>query len=1395
MPIPGDISGTVWFDTNNNGAFDGGEPGLEGWTVVLDLDNSGTNSPGDIVEITDVNGAYVFPQLFPNSYNVFVDIFPGWIQTHPDDGGGYLIRLPSGQDVGAVNFGIRAIPGSVSGTVWNDLNQDGIIDPDEPGQGGLMIYVDADKNGIVGIGEPQVRSAADGTYKLDGLMPGTHHIRQVESPAWPRTSPLDGIYVVELSPDEHVVGYDFLNFETYDFGDAPWPYPTVKSANGPVHGYYDGFYLGTVFDGELNGTPDVFAKGDDFGGEDADGAVIDDEDGVDFSATEMVGGQLATVLVTVTHTAPAHGYLQGWIDFNGDGDWDDADEQIFRDRRVENGLNQLSFMVPNSLVNGRKYARFRYGVEQGLSYDGPAIAGEVEDYSFALGIIPGDDEFTVVEDSHSNVLDVLANDETSTETQLRIIAAGSTSNGGAVSVSADGKNVLYTPAPDFWGTETFTYEIADETGGSDVGLVTVTVTNTNDNPTAVDDRFTVIEGTSNNELNVLANDTWLPDPEETLRVIDVTSPSKGGSVRIGTGGGSVVYTPPADMVNDSETFTYTIEDGNGGIATATVTTIVTVNSDPTAYADAYTVDEDSVDNVFEVLANDSSYPDVGEILSVMAVNIPPGNGTARVGRGGQAILYTPNANYFGADVFAYILSDGHGGTSTATVSVTVTSINDIPIANVDGQQDEYEVNEDETLVVSAAQGVLANDEDVETPNLTAALIRTTTNGRLTLSPDGSFSYTPSPDFNGFDSFSYAATDGTDSSEVVDARIRVIAQPEPLVVGTNVNVSQFAGNQHTPSLAVDPNDPNNMVVVANADGDGFFAAVSADGGSTWGPLTGPDVIIADAADQLPNAAGSPDVAWDQFGNIFIAYVAQNNQGIIILNTDDLGQTFAGTQPIGTDPASNATNPSVAVGGGSVWISWIAGTNNVANAAATVTGPGALGTYNVSLPGLAGATIGFPDTTIGPGGQAAFAIQRPSDDAGPSDILTGRDLDAAGPTPMDNILYNATSTEIGGVTLIPAQPDYGINAGASLAYGPSGRLYIAYADALAPGSNDTDIFVRYSDNDGVTWTDPVRVNDDGGGASQFLPSIAVDQATGRIGVAWYDTRDSGAGTAVDVYASASVDSGATFHMNAKVTGGMSNQANSPPTGGAADVDFGDHLSVAMDAGILYVAWTDNSNSTGDNPDGGMEIYTSQIDTFPATIPSVDGYTAPSAHSNPDSQYDVNNDGHISPIDALLVINALNAGGPRQLAARPSVNQLEQGYFDVNGDLVLSPIDALLILNQLNQQTAVESQPPTDPAPEGEPLYLPPIGSTRFSISGLLPERTIVDSIRLLAATPKPVLDDLLPMVRDRLFSAGLADRWMPTPKRPGLDRLLAVVNNAVDDLPGGLAIDHLLAEFGR
>ncbi|MCX6029514.1 MAG: carboxypeptidase regulatory-like domain-containing protein, partial [Chloroflexi bacterium] len=160
-----------------------------------------------------------------------------------------------------------------------------------------------------------------------------------------------------------------------DFGDAPDPaYPTLLASNGARHMIIPGFFLGALIDGELNGQPNATATGDNL-------ANLPDEDGITF-LTPLVQGKQATIQIISSQA----GKLDAWIDWNADGDWNDAGEQILASANLLGGLAVANINVPATAKLGVTFARFRLSTAGGLAPTGFAPDGEVEDYM--INVVP-----------------------------------------------------------------------------------------------------------------------------------------------------------------------------------------------------------------------------------------------------------------------------------------------------------------------------------------------------------------------------------------------------------------------------------------------------------------------------------------------------------------------------------------------------------------------------------------------------------------------------------------------------------------------------------------------------------------------------------------------------------------------------------------------------------------------------------------------------------------------------------------------------------------------------------------------------------------------------------------------------------------------------------------------
>jgi len=385
-----------------------------------------------------------------------------------------------------------------------------------------------------------------------------------------------------------------------------------------------------------------------------------------------------------------------------------------------------------------------------------------------------------VDDSASTNEDVaitisaLANDTDADVGQTATLVVGAydskTTKGGSVSLSPDGKIFNYTPALNFNGTDTFTYQAMDVDGKlSNLATVTITVSAVNDAPIAVDDSYSTNEDVVLTIAGpgVLGNDSDVDmDP---LSAMLVSGPTNG--VLVLNTDGSFTYTPNADF-NGKDSFSYKANDGSldSNIAKVTIT-VNAVNDAPIAVDDSYSTNEDVVLTIAGpgVLGNDSDV-DMDPLSAVLVSG--PSHGTLKLNVDGS-FQYTPDLNYNGVDSFSYKANDGSLDSDIAMVTITVNPVNDPPVNDVDAAADEYDTNEDTPLVV-AAPGVLINDVDVDGDPLSVFGLTAPAHGSIVMFPDGSFTYTPNKDFVGVDGFTYVVTDGELESNPIQVTITVNA---------------------------------------------------------------------------------------------------------------------------------------------------------------------------------------------------------------------------------------------------------------------------------------------------------------------------------------------------------------------------------------------------------------------------------------------------------------------------------------------------------------------------------------------------------------------------------------------------------------------------------------------
>ena len=360
----------------------------------------------------------------------------------------------------------------------------------------------------------------------------------------------------------------------------------------------------------------------------------------------------------------------------------------------------------------------------------------------------------------------VANDqalETDEDTPLPLTLTGSDVEGDTLtyevvtqpvhgSLSGVAPNLTYTPAFNYNGSDVFTYKANDGLADSNIVTVSITVRPVNNAPVCANTAIVTDEDT----LGTVAPSCTDVDSATLTYAID-TQPSNGAAV---VEDGLLKYTPSANF-NGSDSFTYTANDGTATSAPATVlVTVNAVNDAPAANSQSLTINEDVP---LDITLTGSDIENDPLTFTVIG---GPTHGTLS----GDApnLTYTPEANWSGADGFTFKVNDGAADSPSATVEITVNTVNDPPVAN----NDSYTTDENVQLHITAVLGVLANDTDVDGDSLTASVLTGPAHGTLSLDVDGSFIYTPDSGYSGPDGFTYTASDGQGGTANADVLITV-----------------------------------------------------------------------------------------------------------------------------------------------------------------------------------------------------------------------------------------------------------------------------------------------------------------------------------------------------------------------------------------------------------------------------------------------------------------------------------------------------------------------------------------------------------------------------------------------------------------------------------------------
>ncbi len=211
---PAVITGAAWIDSNRDGVHDPGEAALGNVRVYLDANTNGAFDPGETSVLSGNDGAYSFTGLFPGAY-VLRAVTPNNYDATAPASGLYGVDLAAGQTVGARDFGyVLQAPATLGGMVWEDLDLDGVRDGGEPGQPGVTVILDTNRNRKLDANEVSTITDANGQYEF-GVNPGRYYVFALLGDNWTQTAPAGitrGVHTVTVANGDHPADLDFGGF-------------------------------------------------------------------------------------------------------------------------------------------------------------------------------------------------------------------------------------------------------------------------------------------------------------------------------------------------------------------------------------------------------------------------------------------------------------------------------------------------------------------------------------------------------------------------------------------------------------------------------------------------------------------------------------------------------------------------------------------------------------------------------------------------------------------------------------------------------------------------------------------------------------------------------------------------------------------------------------------------------------------------------------------------------------------------------------------------------------------------------------------------------------------------------------------------------------------------------
>lgn len=599
--------------------------------------------------------------------------FTNPVQSYGLAGGGdndnaHRVSVGDAEDLTGLDFGNRTTLGSITGIKFEDFNRDGVQDEGEGGLGGVTIYLDQNHNGEFDAGEASTTTAGDGTYVLENVVPGTYTVREVVPDGYVQTGPVtaegDYYYAITrgLTTTGQLVKIDASTGQVTFIG----LHQTNRNLNGLVR----------TNDGSL------YAISGEGAGNDA------------FYSVDPATGR--ATLIGNTGREVGFGLA-----------YDRATDTIYGVGHVGQGMMGLltydrttGQAVPVSTTGMAEPSR-----TSGIAFD--SVQNRVLVYNHENGFIYGFNPATGQGSLLADAPNSMGVNLTFVNGQLVMKRDFNGPNNEFIAIDPDTGVVssLFTASQGFTAESLEFVDVPQFAHVVKVG-VRETVTDIdfsnrrlNYAPVAAD------QSLSTDEDAALIGQLNATDRDDDLITYTLETDAAHGKVTVNLDG-TFTYTPDANY-NGPDSFRFRAADPDSAFTIGTVSIdIAPVNDAPNAADDEYSVDEDGVLTAAAlegVLGNDDDVD--GDTLTAALVSGPDHGELFLNGDG--SFTYTPDANFNGADIFTYKVSDGQGGEDTATVTITVNPVNDAPVLE-DGQTFPVAENSANGTVVGT---VRANDPD------------------------------------------------------------------------------------------------------------------------------------------------------------------------------------------------------------------------------------------------------------------------------------------------------------------------------------------------------------------------------------------------------------------------------------------------------------------------------------------------------------------------------------------------------------------------------------------------------------------------------------------------------------------------------------------------------------